>query len=146
MKLGDKIKTLRTEHNMTQPDLAKELGVTVRTVAYYENNERQPKKTLIVEICKLFNVTTDYLLSDDESFLVDAEDEHGYRGKKKAEEFIRETNTLFAYQEQSGNSSSQDLGKTEIVQKWWKYMADVMKTNPDSSPVTIPLEEVFYME
>jgi L-rhamnose mutarotase len=57
-----------------------------------------------------------------------------------------ETNTLFAYQEQSGNSSSQDLGKTEIVQKWWKYMADIMETNTDSSPVTVPLEQVFYLK
>jgi L-rhamnose mutarotase len=57
-----------------------------------------------------------------------------------------ETNTLFAYQEQMGESSSQDLGNTEIVKKWWKFMADVMETNPDNSPVTIPLEEVFYME
>ena len=57
-----------------------------------------------------------------------------------------ETNTLFAYQEQSGKSSSQDLGKTEIVQRWWKYMSDIMETNPDNSPVTIPLEQVFFME
>ena len=57
-----------------------------------------------------------------------------------------DTNTLFAYQEQIGESSSQDLGNTEIVQKWWKYMADIMETNPDNSPVTIPLEQVFYME
>jgi L-rhamnose mutarotase len=56
-----------------------------------------------------------------------------------------ETNTLFAYQEQSGASSSQDLGTNEIVQKWWKFMADVMETNPDNSPVSIPLEQVFYM-
>jgi len=57
-----------------------------------------------------------------------------------------ETNTLFAYQEQSGESSSQDLGNTDIVKAWWKFMADVMETNPDNSPVTIPLEQVFYME
>jgi L-rhamnose mutarotase len=57
-----------------------------------------------------------------------------------------ETNTLFAYQEQSGISSSQDLGDTEIVKKWWKFMADIMEINPDNSPLTIPLEEVFYME
>ncbi len=57
-----------------------------------------------------------------------------------------ETSTLFAYQEQSGSSSSQDLGTTEIVKKWWKYMADIMETNPDNSPVTIPLEQVFFME
>ena len=57
-----------------------------------------------------------------------------------------ETNILFAYQEQSGESSSQDLGNTEIVKKWWKYMADIMETNPDNSPISIPLEQVFYLE
>jgi L-rhamnose mutarotase len=57
-----------------------------------------------------------------------------------------EENTLFAYQEQSGESSSQDLGNTEIVKKWWKYMADIMETNPDNSPVTVPLEQVFFMK
>jgi len=57
-----------------------------------------------------------------------------------------ETNTLFAFQKVSGDGGSQDLGKTEIVQKWWKFMADIMKSNPDNSPVTKELEEVFYME
>ena len=57
-----------------------------------------------------------------------------------------ETNTLFAFQKVSGEGGSQDLGQTEIVQRWWKFMAGIMKTNPDNSPVTVPLEEVFYME
>ncbi len=57
-----------------------------------------------------------------------------------------ESGTLFAYQEQSGGSSSQDLGSNEVVKRWWKYMADIMETNPDNSPVSIPLEQVFYME
>ena len=57
-----------------------------------------------------------------------------------------ETNTLFAFQKVSGDGGSQDLGKTEIVQKWWKFMADIMKSNPDNSPVTRELKEVFYME
>lgn len=57
-----------------------------------------------------------------------------------------ETNTLFAFQKVSGEGGSQNLGKTEIVQKWWKYMAEIMKTNPDNSPVSVELEEVFYME
>jgi L-rhamnose mutarotase len=56
-----------------------------------------------------------------------------------------ETNTLFAYQEQTGESSSQDLGSTKIVKRWWKYMADIMETNEDNSPVTIPMEQVFFM-
>jgi L-rhamnose mutarotase len=57
-----------------------------------------------------------------------------------------ETNTLFAFQKVSGEGGSQDLGQTEIVKKWWKFMADMMKTNPDNSPVSVPLEEVFYLE
>lgn len=60
--------------------------------------------------------------------------------------FDEETSTLFAVQKVSGEGGSQDLGKTEIVKKWWKFMADIMKTNPDHSPVTVPLEEVFYLE
>ena len=58
----------------------------------------------------------------------------------------RETNILFAYQEVEGDSGSQDLGGTEIVKRWWDYMADIMDVNPDNSPVSIPLEEMFYME
>ena len=57
-----------------------------------------------------------------------------------------ETNTLFAFQKNSGAEGSQELGQTEIVKKWWAFMADIMKTNPDNSPVSVALEEVFYME
>lgn len=57
-----------------------------------------------------------------------------------------ETNTLFASQKVKGDQGSQDLGKNPIVQKWWAYMGDIMETNPDSSPITIALPEVFYME
>ena len=57
-----------------------------------------------------------------------------------------ETNTLFAFQKVNSEGGSQDLGKTDIVQKWWKYMSDIMKTNADNSPVSVPLEEVFYIE
>lgn len=57
-----------------------------------------------------------------------------------------ETNILFAVQQQDGDQSSQDLGQTAIVQKWWAYMADIMETNADNSPVSKPLVEVFHMD
>ena len=41
--------------------------------------------------------------------------------------FDQETDTLFAVQKVSGESDSQELGQTEIVQKWWAYMADIWK-------------------
>jgi L-rhamnose mutarotase len=56
-----------------------------------------------------------------------------------------ETNTLFGVQQLSGQSS-QDLGSTEIVQKWWAYMADIMDTNPDNSPVSTRLTKVFHLD
>ena len=58
----------------------------------------------------------------------------------------KDTNILFAYQEVEGEEGSQDLGANPIVQKWWDYMADIMEVNPDNSPVSIPLDERFYME
>lgn len=57
-----------------------------------------------------------------------------------------ETNTLFAFQKVEDDGGSQDLGKMEIVKKWWDFMADVMKVNPDNSPVSVELEEVFYLK
>ena len=51
-----------------------------------------------------------------------------------------------AYQELEGEGGSQDLGDTDICKKWWAYMADIMETNPDNSPVSIPLPEMFHMD
>ena len=117
MTLGNKIKQLRNEHNMTQPDLANKLGVTVRTVAYYENDERQPKKDTILKICELFKVSTDYLLSESDAFLLEAESKYGVRGKKKAESFINETALLFA----GGELSEEDQDKVfkAITEIYW---------------------------
>ena len=56
-----------------------------------------------------------------------------------------ETNILFAVQKIEGEAGSQDLGSNPVAQKWWAYMADIMETNDDKSPVTIPMKEVFYL-
>jgi L-rhamnose mutarotase len=58
----------------------------------------------------------------------------------------KETNILFAVQKNTGKGGSQDLGSNEIVQRWWAYMADIMETNPDNSPVSVELPELFYMD
>lgn len=38
-----------------------------------------------------------------------------------------------------------ELPKHPIMQRWWTYMKDIMDTHADHSPVSIPLQEVFYM-
>ncbi len=56
------------------------------------------------------------------------------------------SDTLFAVQSQEGERSSQELGEDPVVRRWWRYMADIMETNPDFSPVSMPLEQVFHMD
>ena len=56
-----------------------------------------------------------------------------------------ETLTLFAVQKLTDDKTAGDLPEAAIVKKWWAYMADIMETNADNSPVTVPLKEVFHM-
>jgi L-rhamnose mutarotase len=49
-------------------------------------------------------------------------------------------------QKQSENSTADLLPQTEIVRKWWKFMAEIMETNPDNSPLSLPLIEVFHQD
>ncbi len=58
----------------------------------------------------------------------------------------QETNELFGFQKKKEGASSQDLGNNVVMQKWWKYMSDIMETNLDYSPRSKFFEEVFYME
>jgi L-rhamnose mutarotase len=37
------------------------------------------------------------------------------------------------------------LAMSEIMQKWWAFMADIMQTHSNNEPVTRPLETVFQM-
>ena len=37
------------------------------------------------------------------------------------------------------------LPEHPVMKKWWAYMRDIMDTNPDNSPVSVPLQEVFYL-
>jgi len=58
----------------------------------------------------------------------------------------KETLTLFAVQKLKDNNTVEELPSKEIMKKWWDYMKDIMETNPDDSPVTTVLDEVFYMD
>ena len=57
-----------------------------------------------------------------------------------------ETNTLFAYLERPDDHRMNDLPNDPLMRRWWAYMKDLMRGNPDGSPVAIPLTEMFYLE
>jgi L-rhamnose mutarotase len=58
---------------------------------------------------------------------------------------LPETHQLFAYAEIEDEARWQAIAQTEVCRRWWKHMADVMPANPDSSPVSAPLKEVFHL-
>lgn len=60
--LGDKIRFLRREFNLTQEEFGRRLNIGKSTVSQYENNINIPDISMLCKIAELFNVTTDYLL------------------------------------------------------------------------------------
>ncbi|MCL4119230.1 UNVERIFIED_CONTAM: hypothetical protein GTU68_015080 [Idotea baltica] len=57
----------------------------------------------------------------------------------------RENFTLFGYAEIESEEKWNAIGKTAICKKWWTSMKGLMETNEDNSPVSMELEEVFFM-
>lgn len=57
-----------------------------------------------------------------------------------------ETRQLFAYAEVESEAQWEAIAETEVCQRWWTAMQDVMPTNPDNSPVSTSLTPVFYLE
>jgi L-rhamnose mutarotase len=55
------------------------------------------------------------------------------------------TNSLFGFLKTEDQRLLDSLPMQDIMKKWWVYMSDIMETNPDHSPVSIPLKEVFYL-
>lgn len=71
---------------------------------------------------------------------------HQYGGKSYTIFLDRETNVLFGYIELEDPEKWDESADTAINRKWWDYMADIMDTNPDNSPVSKDLYEVFHLD
>lgn len=58
----------------------------------------------------------------------------------------RATHQLFAYAEIEDEERWNQVAQTEVCQRWWAYMKDIMATNPDNSPQSVELQQVFHIE
>ena len=58
----------------------------------------------------------------------------------------RATNQLFAYAEIESEARWEQIAGTEVCGRWWANMKDLMLTNPDNSPVSRNLPEVFHLD
>ena len=66
MEFGQKLQKLRKEHNMSQEDLAQKIGVTRQSISKWELKNSFPETDKVILMSKLFGVSTDYLLLEDE--------------------------------------------------------------------------------
>ncbi len=55
------------------------------------------------------------------------------------------SNALFGVMKVKNETDLSQLPEHPVMKRWWNYMKDLMQTNPDNSPVSIPLKEVFYL-
>lgn len=62
MKIAERLKELRQEHNLSQSALAKEIGVSQKAIDYWERGVNEPKATYIIKMADFFDISTDYLL------------------------------------------------------------------------------------
>lgn len=60
--LGERLKSLRSDLNKTQDDVAKDIGITRAAYSHLENNRNEPDNTTLIKLASYFGVTVDYLL------------------------------------------------------------------------------------
>lgn len=97
MSFGKKIKSLRERKGMTQKDLALLLGTTSKTVSNYESRDLRPRKMEVYEkMAEIFEVNVNYLLTDEEYFVIHSAESFGYQGARDAQNLIESMTGLFA--------------------------------------------------
>lgn len=106
MTFGERIRELRTQKSLTQPQLADSIGVSVRTIKSYELGTSLPKtRETYQKLAEFFDVNINYLLAEDEQFILEAGATYGSRGKQQAHALIAEVSGLFA----GGDIAEEDM-------------------------------------
>lgn len=104
MKFAEKIRILRIQQGKTQQAAADGIHVSLRTYVSYEQEGRYPRNREIYDrMAAYFGVEKNYLMAEDESFVTQASEQFGSRGKQQAEALVAELTGLFAGGELSEN-------------------------------------------
>ena len=105
MTFGEKFKIQREKLGLTQQQVADALGINRRMITRYENGISFPRtKEAYRKIAEFFEVDINYLLTEEEEFVVQASEQYGSRGMQEAQELIHSMSGLFA----GGSLSEQD--------------------------------------
>jgi len=96
MTFAEKLKSTRMQAGISQERISAELGVTKRTIINYENGQTFPPVDMLPKIAKLFGVTIESLIAEEEEFVAAAYEKGGRKGARDAEALINEVSGLFA--------------------------------------------------
>ena len=97
MTFGEKFRKERRNLGLTQKEVADRLGLHLRMITRYESGEAHPRtREAYKKIADLFQVDVNYLLTEDEEFVVHASEQYGARGRMQAQDLIDGMNGLFA--------------------------------------------------
>ena len=118
MELKEKITKLRRMKGLSQSELAVLVGVTCRSIQNYEAGSRYPKKDVLAKIAEALDVEEKKLVSEEEEFIIEANDKYGSRGQSAAEHLVSNANALFA----GGDITEDDKAKVlEAIQEaYWQ--------------------------
>ncbi len=97
MKFAEKLRTLRAQKKVSQKAAAEGGGVSLRAYTSYEQEGRYPRnRDVYRRLAEYFGVEVNYLLTEDEDFVVRAGEQYGGQGKRQAEALVAEISGLFA--------------------------------------------------
>ena len=112
MKFGEKLKKLRTEKGLKQAEVATAVGVSRRTYISYEQEGRYPRKRdVYAKLAETLECDINYLISEEEEFVMGVGEQYGSRGKRQAEELVAELSGMFA----GGELSDKDMDAVMIA-------------------------------
>lgn len=89
MSFGKKVRELREIKGLTQEELANKIGVSLKTISRYESGESKPRYRKVYDkLAEVLDTSHDYLVTDEENFILNAREKYGSKGAKDAEEMI----------------------------------------------------------
>ena len=130
MTFGEKFRTEREKLGLTQQEVADSLGINRRMITRYENGISFPRtKDAYKKIADFFKIDVNYLLTEDEAFVVEASEQYGSRGMKQAQNLINGMSGLFA----GGTLSDQDIYWESKARNIEKYTPKKYKKSENNS-------------
>lgn len=96
MAFSENLKRIRESKGLKQSDIAKGINVSDRTISMWERGKMIPSLDAAIKIASLLGVSLDELVEDEETFIFQAKEQFGSRGRQQAKELVSQLSGLFA--------------------------------------------------